>query len=231
VKVLVVDDHPLVRDAMSGILAGLSSALEIIEASDCAGGLAFARTHPDIDLVLLDLELPGSRRFEALERFRREHPTLPVVILSMHRDRQAVRGAIERGAMGFIPKASPKEVIASAVRLVLAGGVYLPPEALAEEGAGVAAAVEFALPADASRSLSGLGLTPRQGQVLALIMQGKSNKEICRELGLADRTVKVHVTAVLTALRVPSRTKAVVAAGRLGLNTDSLLAADLESDS
>lgn len=228
-KVLVVDDHPLVRDAVSGILAGLSSALEILEASDCAAGLAFARAHPDIDLVLLDLELPGSRRFDALDRFRREHPTLPVVILSMHRDRQAVRGAIERGAMGFIPKASPKEVIAGAVRLVLAGGVYLPPEALAEDG--VAGAGEFALPADAPRSLSGLGLTPRQGQVLALIMQGKSNKEICRELGLADRTVKVHVTAVLSALRVSSRAKAVVAAGKLGLNTDSLLAADLESDS
>ena len=226
-KILVVDDHPLVRDAMSGILAGLSSSLAIIEASDCAGGLEVAREHPDIDLVLLDLDLPGSRRFDALERFRREHPTLPVVILSMHRDRQSVRGAIQRGAMGFIPKASPKEVIASAARLVLAGGVYLPPEALAEEDAGEGTAPT----ADASGSLSGLGLTPRQGQVLALIMQGKSNKEICRELGLADRTVKVHVTAVLTALRVPSRTKAVVAAGRLGLTADSLLTGNPGPDS
>jgi DNA-binding NarL/FixJ family response regulator len=147
----------------------------------------------------------------------------------MHRDRQAVRGAIERGAMGFIPKASPKEVIAGAVRLVLAGGVYLPPEALAEDGDTEPA--EFAPSADGSRSISSLGLTARQGQVLGLIMQGKSNKEICRELGLADRTVKVHVTAVLTALRVPSRTKAVVAAGRLGLSADALLTADLGSDS
>jgi DNA-binding NarL/FixJ family response regulator len=226
VKVLVVDDHPLVRDAMSGILAGLGSALEMIEAADCAAGLELARRHPDIDLVLLDLDLPGSRRFEALDRFRREHPTLPVVILSMHRDRHAVRGAIERGAMGFIPKASPKEVIASAARLVLSGGVYLPPEALAEEDGDAEAPA-----GDAPPSLSDLGLTLRQGQVLALIMQGKSNKEICRDLGLADRTVKVHVTAVLTALRVPSRTKAVVAAGRLGLSAESLLAAAPGPDS
>lgn len=222
-KVLVVDDHPLVRDAMSGILADLAGSLEIIEAADCAAGLAVARTHPDIDLVLLDLDLPGSRRFEALDRFRSEHPTLPVVILSMHRDRQSVREAIQRGAMGFITKASPKEVIASAARLVLSGGVYLPPEALAEEEPGDADAAEATSPVP--RSVADLGLTPRQGQVLALIMQGKSNKEICRDLGLADRTVKVHVTAVLTALRVSSRTKAVVVAGRLGLNPDALLAA------
>jgi DNA-binding NarL/FixJ family response regulator len=231
VKILVVDDHPLVRDAMSGILADLSGSLEIVEASDCAAGLDLARAHPDIDLVFLDLNLPGSRGFDALNRFRHEHPTLPVVILSMHRDRQAVRGAIERGAMGFIPKASPKEVIASAARLVLSGGVYLPPEALAEDEAGGSDKSEFAPPARPSDSLSGLGLTPRQGQVLALIMQGKSNKEICRELGLADRTVKVHVTAVLTALKVSSRTKAVVAAGKLGLNVDSLLAAVSASES
>ena len=229
-KVLVVDDHPLVRDAMSGILAGLASPLEIMEASDCAAGLAVARAHPDLDLVLLDLELPGSRRFDALDRFRREHPTLPVVILSMHRDRHAVRGAIARGAMGFIPKASSKEVIASAARLVISGGVYLPPEALAEED-DAAGAAAFAPAAGGSRSLSELGLTPRQGQVLALILQGKSNKEICRDLGLADRTVKVHVTAVLTALRVSSRAKAVVAAAKLGLNADTLLAAGSRPDS
>src|SRR5262245_25908921 len=215
---------------MSGILAGIAGSLEIVEAADCAAGLALARAHPDIDLVLLDLDLPGSGRFEALDRFRREHPTLPVVILSMHRDRQSVREAIQRGAMGFIPKASPKEVIASAARLVLSGGVYLPPEALAEADP-VDDAAEFAAPADAPRSVAGLRLTPRQGQVLALIMQGKSNKEICRELGLADRTVKVHVTAVLTALRVSSRTKAVVAAGKLGLSPDALLAVGSGPDS
>jgi DNA-binding NarL/FixJ family response regulator len=229
VKVLVVDDHPLVRDAMSGILADIAGSLELIEAADCAAGLALARAHPDIDLVLLDLDLPGSRRFEALDRFRREHPTLPVVILSMHRDRQSVREAIHRGAMGFITKASPKEVIASAARLVLSGGVYLPPEALAEEEPGDADA-ELGSPTGAPRSVTDLGLTPRQGQVLALIMQGKSNKEICRDLGLADRTVKVHVTAVLTALRVSSRTKAVVAAGKLGLSADLLLAAGSAPD-
>src|SRR6266545_5827943 len=110
-KILVVDDHPLVRDAMLHLLAPLASSIEVLEASDCMAALALAREHPDIDLVLLDLNLPGIRGFEALDRFRREQPATPLVILSMHRDRQTVLEAIRRGAMGFIPKASAKEVI------------------------------------------------------------------------------------------------------------------------
>lgn len=222
-KILVVDDHPLVRDAIAHLLAPLASSVEVLEANDCASGLLLAREHPDIDLVLLDLNLPGSRGFDALDRFHREAPTVPVVILSMHRDRGTVTDAIRRGAMGFIPKASAKDLIVNAMRLVMSGNVYLPPEAIAEAGESGSDAVSFAPPAQAARSLSDLRLTARQGQVLALIMRGKSNKEICRALGLAERTVKVHVTAVLTALKVASRTQAVIAASELGLNADALL--------
>jgi DNA-binding NarL/FixJ family response regulator len=223
VKILVVDDHPLVRDAMATILKDLSPSLKVVEASDCATGLRLARAHRDLDLVLLDLNLPGVRGFEALERFRLEQPALPIVILSMFHDRQTVLDAIQRGAMGFIPKASAKEVILNATRLVLSGGVYLPAEAVS--GLSGPAAHEFAPPGRGARSLADLRLTPRQGQVLALIMRGESNKEICQSLGLAERTVKVHVTAVLTALKVSSRTQAVIAAGRLGLSADDLFAA------
>lgn len=220
-KILVVDDHPLVRDAMANLLAGIAPAVVVLEAPDCTSGLELARSHPDIDLIVLDLNLPGMRGFEALDRFSREQPTLPVVILSTLHDRQTVLQAIKRGAMGFIPKVAARDVIASAARLVLSGGLYLPPEVIAEEHAASASP----LPERTPRSLADLRLTPRQGQVLALIMRGRSNKEICRALGLAERTVKVHVTAVLTALRVSSRTQAVIAAGELGLGADELFAA------
>jgi len=230
-KILVVDDHPLVRDAMLHVLAPLGASIELLEASDCASALALARAQKDIALVLLDLNLPGARGFDALDAFRREQPALPLVILSMHRDRETVLESIRRGAMGFIPKASAKEVIVSAVRLVLSGGIYLPPEAVIDAAASDRSAIDNAPTSQPSRSLSQLGLTPRQGQVLALVMTGKSNKEICRTLGIAERTVKVHLTAVLNALKVTSRTQAVIAANGLGLTSSLLLAVEETTDS
>jgi DNA-binding NarL/FixJ family response regulator len=174
--------------------------------------------------VLLDLNLPGVRGFEALEQFRREHPALPVVVVSMYHDGDTVREVIRRGAMGFIPKVCSKEIILSALRLVLSGAVYVPSQAMAENGdSGDAAAAQS--PGRAAKSLSELGelgLTPRQSEVLALMMRGRNNKEICRDLGLAERTVKLHVTAVLTTLRVSSRTQAVIGAAHLGLNAENL---------
>lgn len=226
-KILVVDDHPLVRDAMLHLLAPLAPSIEVLEASDCMTALALARVHPDIGLVLLDLNLPGTRGFEALDRFRREQPAMPLVILSMHRDYQTVLEALRRGAMGFIPKASAKEVVVNAVRLVLAGGIYLPPEVVIDAEAFNRDTTDVALPAPSSRSrFSEVDLTRRQEQVLALIMRGKSNKEIGRELGVAERTVKVHITAVLNALKVTNRTQAVIAANELGLTPSALLARD-----
>jgi DNA-binding NarL/FixJ family response regulator len=224
VKILIVDDHPLVRDAMSRIVVELAETVEVLEAADCARGLELAREVPDVadvDLVLLDLNLPGVRGFEALEQFRREHPALPVVVVSMYHDGDTVREVIRRGAMGFIPKVCSKEIILGALRLVLSGAVYVPPQAMAED----VGAVAEQSPGRAAMSLSKLGelgLTPRQGQVLALMMRGRSNKDICRDLGLAQRTVKLHVTAVLNTLRVSSRTQAVIAAAQLGLNAENL---------
>lgn len=219
-KILVVDDHPLVRDAMSQLVAQLGGDIAVLQAPDCAAGLEAARAHSDIDLVLLDLNLPGLRGIPALERFRQDHPATPVVIVSMFRDRETVNEAIRLGAMGFIPKSSSRETIVNALRLILAGSVYVPPEAAPGENGR-----EDAPPLVHARSATELGLTPRQGQVLALLMKGRSNKHICRDLGLAERTVKAHMSAVLNALKVTSRTQAVIAAGKLGLDADSLLAA------
>ena len=219
-KILVVDDHPLVRDAMSQLVSELGGDTTVLQAPDCAVGLEAARANSDIDLVLLDLNLPGLRGIPALERFRRDHPAMPVVIVSMFRDRETVHEAIRRGAIGFIPKSSSRETIVNALRLILAGSVYVPPEAATDDSAR-----EDATPLVHARSAAELGITPRQGQVLALLMKGRSNKQICRELGLAERTVKAHMSAVLNALKVTSRTQAVIAAGKLGLDADTLLAA------
>jgi DNA-binding NarL/FixJ family response regulator len=224
VKILIVDDHPLVRDAMSRIVVELAGTVEVLEAADCASGLELARDvadAADVDLVLLDLNLPGMRGFEALEQFRREQPALPVVVVSMYQDGDTVREVIRRGAMGYIPKVYSKEIILGALRLVLSGAVYVPPHVMAQD---VGAAAEHS-PGRAAMSLSrlgDLGLTPRQGEVLALMMRGRSNKDICRDLGLAQRTVKLHVTAVLNTLRVSSRTQAVIAAAQLGLTAENL---------
>lgn len=221
VKILIVDDHPLVRDAMSGIVAELAQVVDVMQAADCARGLELARDVPDVDLVLLDLNLPDVRGFEALEQFRREHPALPMVVVSMYHDGDTVREVIRRGAMGFIPKVCTKEIILGALRLVLSGAVYVPSQAMAED-TGAAAAQSPGRVAVSLSQLTDLGLTPRQGQVLALMMRGCNNKEICRDLGLAERTVKLHVTAVLNTLRVSSRTQAVIVATQLGLNAENL---------
>ena len=221
-KILVVDDHPLVRDAMSRVVAELAPAVEVLQAADCAGALATAGGASDIDLVLLDLDLPDTRGFEALERFRRDYPALPAVVVSMYHDGDTVREVIRRGAMGYIPKTCSKEIILGALRLVMSGAVYVPSQAMVED----AGAADAQSPGRAARSLSELGelgLTPRQGQVLALMMRGCNNKQICRDLGLAERTVKLHVTAVLNTLRVSSRTQAVLAVARLGLTAENLV--------
>ncbi len=224
-KVLVVDDHPLVREAIAHLVAGLDTDMEVLEAADCVQGLALARAHGDLGLVLLDLNLQGLRGIPALIRFRTDHPTVPVVVVSMFADRETVAQVLRNGAAGFIPKAAGRDTIVNALRLVLAGSVYVPPEAtVADAATGDPPAPGLRGPAHCAADV---GLTPRQGQVLALVMMGRANKEICRELGLAERTVKAHVTAVLNALRVTSRTQAAIAASRLGLDPQALLAAEV----
>ena len=221
-KILVVDDHPLVREAMAQLVTQLRGTVEVLQARDCLSALATARDHPDLDLVLLDLNLPGLRGIAALTRFRSEHPTTPVIVVSSFRDRDTVSEVMKRGAVGFIPKSSGRETIVSALQLVLAGSVYVPPEAALGQ-----AGVDDPLPAGIRgrvTSAADIGLTPRQGQVLALVMKGRANKEICRELDLAERTVKAHLTAVLNTLKATSRTQAVVAANRLGMDAEYLLA-------
>jgi DNA-binding NarL/FixJ family response regulator len=224
VKILVVDDHPLILEALHHVLRQLDREIEVFDARSAAEGRALVSAHPDTGLLLLDLSLPDADGLVALGALRSDFPAVPVVVLSASDRREDVLRAIDLGAMGFIPKTSSNQVMLQALRLVLSGGVYVPPAALGpDEEAEPEAPTPSVVASDGSAQLTTreLGLTGRQAQVLALILQGKPNKVICRELGLAEGTVKIHVAAILRALNVSTRTQAVIEASRLGLHLDA----------
>lgn len=211
-KILVADDHALIREALQHLLRQIDSGVTILEAWDCDSTLDCVRQNVDLDLLLLDLKLPGIGGMSLLKVFRRDFPTMPIVVLSGMEDAATVREVLACGARGFIPKSSSNDVMLNALRLVFSGGRYVPAEILAENGS---------TRANIPQSAEDLHLTDRQREVLILISQGKSNKLICRELGLAEPTVKIHVTAILRALKVSSRAEAIVAVNRLGLFSPS----------
>jgi DNA-binding NarL/FixJ family response regulator len=217
VKILVVDDHPLIREAMRSVLQQLDADNEVLEAGDCDEALAIAGREPELALVLLDIRLPGISGLDGLEVLRERHPSVPVVVLSASEDRNEVMRALDSGAMGFIPKSQSSRVMVGALRLVLAGGVYLPAEVMSQSSAAPAMRQSASVGYDVKAQAADIGLTPRQSEVLSLLVQGKPNKVICRDLNLAEGTVKIHVAAILKALNVTNRTQAVVAVSRLGL--------------
>lgn len=214
-KILLVDDHVLIRDAMRGVLRELDGSIPILEAQSARQADELIYRNPDISLVLLDLGLPDRNGFEMLTSLRQSHPAIAVVVLSALNDRDNVRKSLDAGAQGFIPKTAAREILLGALRLILAGGVYIPPEILS--GAQEPRTASPSAMADrAGQTPSDLGLTERQLEVLALMMQGKSNKLICRHLNLAEPTVKNHVSSILKALNVNNRTEAVLAVTALG---------------
>ena len=215
-KILVIDDHPLIQEALRHVLAALDPSLEFIQAQDASETHAALSREPDTDLILLDLALPGCDGFELLSELRREWPGMPVLVLSATHDRETVEHALDLGAMGFIPKTANTRVLLEALQLVLAGGVYVPSES-AHPCANVRSRSAVTRPEQ-------LGLTLRQADVLKLLVQGKPNKLICRDLTLSEGTVKVHVSAILKALRVHSRTEAIAVLARRGISVDTLAA-------
>jgi DNA-binding NarL/FixJ family response regulator len=214
-KILVVDDHVLIRQAMHGVLKKLRRDAVVLEASNSEMAMKIIAEHPDMGLILLDLTLPDRDGFSVLAEMRERHPTVAVVVLSAVQDSTNVMKALDLGALGYIPKSAQSDVMLNALRLVISGGIYIPPEILSHQ-----TLPESAKSASAeipSQDTPGyLGLTERQLDVLALMMQGNSNKTICRILHLAEPTVKNHVTAILKTLNVSNRTEAVVAANNLG---------------
>lgn len=195
---LVADDHPLFRAAVLHVLHERLPSYRTIEAASAATLGAALQAHPEVELVVLDLTMPGARGFSALLHVRGEYPEVPVVIISSNDHPRVIRRAQQFGAAGFIPKSSPAEDIGAAIVEVLDGGSWFPPMAAERSEADAALAARLAQ------------LTPQQFRVLLCIADGLLNKQIAHELGLAENTVKVHVTAILKKLECYSRTQAAV---------------------
>ncbi|HUI60663.1 MAG TPA: response regulator transcription factor [Steroidobacteraceae bacterium] len=219
-KILVIDDHPLVQEGVATALQSLADSVSVLAARDAEEGLRIAARHPDLDLVLLDLALPGMSGFNLIARLHERLPSLPVVVLSALEEPDNVRHAINAGAMGFVPKSAATRVLLDVLKQVLAGNVTVPDalksstHALARGMAGAgSSATGSAEPAVTS-------LTLRQLEVLARVCQGKTNKQIAMELGLSEKTVKAHVTAIFKVLGVVNRTQAVLVARRVGMLAD-----------
>jgi DNA-binding NarL/FixJ family response regulator len=218
--VLIVDDHHLVRAGLKLSLREFEQDVTVLEAETLEAALATYRACPEVDLVLLDLSMPGTQGATALDDFTRSYPDARIVIVSGTYDMQTVQEAIAQGVLGFIPKLAGKTAFLSALRFVLDGGIYIPPEALLTTHARVSApapvAPEKARTAQSVPGPRNSGLTTRQIDVLAQLLDGKPNKQICRELNLALGTVKCHVGAILGALEVNSRAEAIAAANKRG---------------
>lgn len=206
--IIVADDHPLFRDALCQAIDAQVPSRAIETAGDLARVEELVGGAGEVDLILLDLAMPGSRGLSGLLRLRAEHAEIPVVVVSATEDAATIRRALELGASGFIPKSSSMTDIRAAVSAVLDGEIWAPAD-LEDQGE---EDVEFAELAQRLKTL-----TPQQGKVLGMLGEGLLNKQIAYELGVSEATVKAHVSAVLLKLGVESRTQAVIALGRLGL--------------
>lgn len=227
-KVLLIDDHPLVLAALQTVIEGLGNDTTVVGANSARAARQALKADPDFDLVLLDLRLGDADGFEVLTEFRSKYPALPVVVVSASERTSDVIRAIDAGAMGFVPKRASNETLFEALNMVMSGGIYVPPMTLGSEPASkpegdTVPSVLHVVREQTQDSgfplgavpLSDLGLTPRQGEVLALLLKGHPNKLIARELSLSVETVKDHVAAVLRVLGVSSRTQAVLAVSQM----------------
>jgi DNA-binding NarL/FixJ family response regulator len=222
-KVLLVDDHPLVLMALQAVIQRVDRDITVVGVDSAAAARREMSEHADYELVLLDLALGDADGFAVLAELRQAWPAVPVVVVSASELASDVIRAIDLGAMGFVPKSSSHAELHEALAMVMAGSMYVPPSMLgldfarhraapAPAALGAAARPE---PHQQVRSLEALGLTPRQTEVLGLLLQGLPNKLIARQLGLSVETVKDHVAAVLRTLNVASRTQAVLAVSQM----------------
>jgi two-component system nitrate/nitrite response regulator NarL len=205
-KVLIVDDHPVFRAGLTSLLEQSHPGATVLQAPDAREALALVDGHPDLDVVVLDLIMPGFAGPAAIAAFGQARPDLPVIVLSSSEKPADVREALASGALGYVAKSAGERTLISAIGMVLGGELYLPPFMLDDPGA---PPVRYAAPRDDPATPL---LTERQKDVLQLLGRGASNKEIARTLDLSEKTVKAHVTAVLTRLNVANRTQAAVAA-------------------
>lgn len=217
-KILMVDDHSLITDALRVLLLDLDPNAEIHTATDAPGAERLLEQHPDADLMLLDLGLPGTSGTNLLESIVARAPDMKILVLSGVQDQRSVMRVLQLGAAGFVPKSMASDTLIAAIRFVLSGGVYIPADLLDEatRGAGVLGLPERGRDMMGRPSSSRVQLTERQEQVLQLLARGAPIKIICRELGLSEGTVKTHVTAIYRAFGASNRTEALLAARRQG---------------
>lgn len=217
-KILLVDDHSLITDALRLLMLDIDPAAEVQCAADADGSLALVDQHPDADLMLLDLGIPGASGTSALEALVARAPDLKILVLSGQQDQRSVIRVLQLGAAGFVPKSMATDTLVSAIKFVLSGGVYIPADLLDESTRG---ASMLGLP-ERGRDMMGrpassrARLTDRQEQVLELLARGAPIKVICRELNLSEGTVKTHVTAIYRAFGASNRTEALLAARKQG---------------
>ncbi|WP_378944491.1 response regulator transcription factor [Mesorhizobium sp. ANAO-SY3R2] len=206
-KFVIADDHPLFRGALKQAIAGLADVSSVLEAGDFESVKAIVAANEDIDIVLLDLSMPGASGLSGLISLRGIHATVPVVIISAHDDPETIRRALELGASGFISKSASMDEIRNAVESVLSGEISAP----ADIDLGVERDPEIS---DLIKRLQ--SLTPQQTRVLGMLAEGLLNKQIAYELGVSEATIKAHVSAILQKLGVDSRTQAVILLSKIG---------------
>ena len=202
-KILIVDDHALIREGLRQVLRGLDDEVEVLEAGSCERAFEIAEREVELDLVLLDYHLPDMNGLEALDVFARQHPELPIIVLSGSVNPRVMHQVMGKGASAFLTRSGMSDELLSVTRLVLAGGVHRPPlpTSMADDRSGGWPAPLF---------------TPRQEEVLQFLLDGYTNKEIGRLLFLSEETVKNHVSSILRGFGVSTRTQAVLAANRHG---------------
>lgn len=200
-KMIIADDHPMVRTGLAQIVAGLAENVTIIEAADFQETKAVLAEHPDADVALIDLNMPGMRGTTSIASLVTCALSVPLVVVSASENPHDVREVLAAGASGFVPKQEKAATLLSVLRLILAGGTYAPPEM-------VSAPV---------RTVSTGELTPRQREVLAMLANGCPNKEIARDLGVAEQTVKGHLMTIFRLINVSNRVQAAEVARRMGL--------------
>jgi len=208
-SILIADDHPLFREALRGAVVSLLPQASIIEADSAEALFRATESHPQADLLLLDLNMPGARGYSALVHLRAVRPELPVLVVSALEDPATIRRALAHGAVGFIPKSADAATIHAAIGAVLSGGTWAPASASGSEGIDA----EEARVARAVREL-----TPQQLRVLTMLCDGLANKQIAYALGVGEATIKAHVTVILRKLGARNRTQAVLLASQLSLD-------------
>ena len=213
-EILIADDHPLFRDALRRTVAQILPDARLLEADSVDSLSELAQRHQQAELVLLDLNMPGAHGFSALVYMRAAFPTLPVLIVSAREDPALMRRALGHGASGFIPKSADVEQIAKAINAVLDGDTWLPP--------GVSSSAVSLDPEEEALASKIAELTPQQYRVLTMVCNGLLNKQIAYELNVSEATIKAHMTAILRKLGASNRTQAVLIAGKLAVDPETV---------